>query len=146
MDLSSQTIEDFPDFSLCRKILYNFIFLSVFKRPATILVPQLVHIIGNAFFGRLFSWLLGQHVTDTLCGTKVLLRRDYRRMRLVEAAWPDFDLLFEAAKLGLRMVEMPVHYMQRIHGESKMKTFEHGLMLLENAAKGFVRLKLIRKR
>ncbi len=103
-----------------------------------------LHIFGNKVFSVIFSWLLGQPISDTLCGTKAFFRRDLDKFTLKERAWPDFDLLFGASKAGLRIVEMPVRYKPRVSGEAKMRTFKHGFMLLMECFKGFFELKLKR--
>jgi len=81
---------------------------------------------GNKVFSWLFSLLLGQRIKDTLCGTKVLWRTDWLRMRKyidywgVMDRWGDYDLLLGAAKLNLRIIDLPVHYQERVSGVSKM--------------------------
>jgi hypothetical protein len=81
---------------------------------------------GNKLFSWLFSLLLGQRIKDTLCGTKVLWRSDWLRMRKyidywgVMDRWGDYDLLLGAAKLNLRIIDLPVHYQERVSGVSKM--------------------------
>lgn len=97
---------------------------------------------GNKFFSVLFSWILGQNITDTLCGTKALLKRHYKRIKMGGEPWGDFDLLFGAAKLNLKIREYPVHYKKRIAGESKMKFLKHGLMLSKMCLKGVLDLKI----
>ncbi|WP_160295256.1 glycosyltransferase family 2 protein [Geobacter sp. OR-1] len=101
-----------------------------------------VHMFGNTIFSLIFSYLLNQKVTDTLCGTKCMFRKDYQRIVMKDEAWPDFDLLFGASQLNLKIVEVPIRYQPRISGESKMKTLKHGLMLLTASFKGFLKLKL----
>jgi glycosyl transferase family 2 len=101
-----------------------------------------VHMFGNKVFSVIFSYLLNQKVTDTLCGTKCLFRKDYRRMAMKDEAWPDFDLLFGASLLNLKIVEVPIWYQPRVSGESKMKTVKHGCMLLKASFIGLLRLKL----
>lgn len=101
-----------------------------------------LHIFGNKIFSHIFSYLLGKYVSDTLCGTKVFFRKDYQFMKMKEDAWPDFDLLFGASKLGLNIKEMPVRYREREAGSSKMKTFTHGFLLLKMCLVGFIELKL----
>lgn len=103
-----------------------------------------LHIFGNRIFSRIFSWLMNKPISDTLCGTKVFLKKDYLRMKMKDNSWPDFDLLFGAAMLNLKLVELPVHYQKRIAGESKMKTFRHGFLLLKMCVRGFIELKLKR--
>ena len=101
-----------------------------------------VHMFGNKVFSLIFSYLLNQKVTDTLCGTKCLFRKDFQRMSMKDRAWPDFDLLFGASLLNLKIVEVPILYQPRVSGESKMKTVKHGWMLLKASFAGFLRLKL----
>jgi SAM-dependent methyltransferase len=93
--------------------------------------------IGNKVFGLMFSFLLDQRIKDTLCGTKVLWRKDWIRMEKnlggwgVKDLWGDYELLFGAGKLHLEIVEVPVHYQERIHGVTKMtKVFSNGLRML----------------
>jgi len=82
-------------------------------------------------------------VTDTLCGTKSLLRENYKKhITLKEKSWPDFDLLFDTAKENLKIVEMPVHYKKRVSGKSKMKSLKHGLILTKMCLRGFWELKI----
>ncbi|RII26156.1 MAG: hypothetical protein CXR31_10635 [Geobacter sp.] len=101
-----------------------------------------VHMFGNKVFSLIFSYLLNQKVTDTLCGTKCMFRRDFQRITMKDGAWPDFDLLFGASLLNLKIVEVPICYQPRVSGESKMKTVKHGFMLLKAAFRGFLKLKL----
>ncbi len=96
-----------------------------------------LNIIGNKFFGLSFSYLLGQRLTDTLCGTKVIWRRDWPRIKAllgswgVEDRWGDYELIFGAAKLHLKIVEVPVHYLERVYGETKMtKRLTNGMIML----------------
>jgi len=107
------------------------------------------NVAGNKFFGAVFSYLLGQRIKDTLCGTKVLWRTDWERIRPMIGTWGtmdrwgDYELLFGAAKLNLRILEQPVHYQERIFGATKMtKVFKHGLIMLRMCVHGFRRLKV----
>jgi glycosyltransferase involved in cell wall biosynthesis/SAM-dependent methyltransferase len=106
--------------------------------------------LGNCFFGRIFSWLLGQRVTDTLCGTKALLKDDYEALKRGRTyfgnfdPFGDFDLLFGAARLGLAIVEAPVRYHERATGRSKVRVLRHGILLLRMTLIGFWKLKLLR--
>ncbi len=91
---------------------------------------------GNIFFSTAFSWLLEQRITDTLCGTKVLFKKDY--LKIVENRkyfgdfdpFGDFDLLFGASKLNLKIIEIPVRYGERTYGETNISRFRDGMMLL----------------
>ena len=104
--------------------------------------------LANKFFGILFTWILGQPIKDTLCGTKGLLKRDYEKIKKNRSyfgdfdPFGDFDLLFGAAKLRLRIVDIPIRYLRRVYGEIKIERFKHGLLLLKMSAIGSKELKL----
>jgi Glycosyl transferase family 2 len=95
-----------------------------------------LNLLGNKFFGKMFSWVLDQPIKDTLCGTKVLLRDDYARIAANRAyfgdfdPFGDFDLLFGAAKLNMKIVEIPIRYRDRSYGSTNISRFRHGLLLL----------------
>jgi glycosyltransferase involved in cell wall biosynthesis len=109
-----------------------------------------INLIGNKLFSVIFTWLLGQRIKDTLCGTKVLRKRDYDAIATNRSyfgdfdPFGDFDLLFGAARLGLRIVEVPVRYRRRTSGYSKVQVFKHGLLLVRMSVIGFRRFKLAR--
>ena len=100
---------------------------------------------GNQFFGLIMSRLLGQRVSDTLCGTKALFKKDYLKMRMGQDQWGDYDLLFGAADLNLKIAEVPTHYKRRTAGVSKMKTFQHALLLAQICLRGFWNRKIKRR-
>jgi glycosyltransferase involved in cell wall biosynthesis len=95
------------------------------------------NLIGNKFFSLAFSWLLGQPLKDTLCGTKVLWKADYHRIAANRAyfgnfdPFGDFDLLFGAARLSLKIVDIPVRYRERTYGETNIQRWRHGWLLLK---------------
>ena len=94
--------------------------------------------VGNKAFCLLVSWVLRQRVSDTLCGTKALLRRDYESMPLSgRDRWGDFELLFGAARQKLRILEIPIHYHERVAGESKMNVRRDGPMFLRTCLDGW---------
>jgi hypothetical protein len=108
-----------------------------------------VNMLGNKFFSVAFTYLLGQRVKDTLCGTKVLWRSDWERIKPmlgswgIDDRWGDYELLFGAAKLNLKILDLPVHYQERIYGSTKMtKVFRNGLVMLKMCWHGFLKLKL----
>ena len=94
------------------------------------------NILGNKFFSLAFSWLLGQPIKDTLCGTKVLWKADYERIAANRSyfgdfdPFGDFDLLFGAAKLNLKIVEVPIRYRERTYGTTNIQRWKHGWLLL----------------
>ncbi len=94
------------------------------------------NLIGNKFFSLAFSWLLGQPIKDTLCGTKVLRKRDYESIAANRAyfgdfdPFGDFDLLFGAAKLNLKLVDIPIRYAERTYGDTNISRWRHGVLLL----------------
>ncbi|MGM0375818.1 MAG: glycosyltransferase [Bacteroidota bacterium] len=103
--------------------------------------------IGNYFFSILFSWLLEQPVKDTLCGTKVMFRHDYHRLAKNRPffgefdPFGDFDLLFGAFKLNLKIIDLPVRYRERKYGSTNISRFSHGLILLKMAAFAAAKIK-----
>ena len=102
---------------------------------------------GNKFFSLMFSWLLGQPIKDTLCGTKALMRADYELVAANRGyfgdfdPFGDFDLLFGAARLSLKIVDMPVRYRQRTYGQTNIQRWKHGLLLLRMVAFAARRIK-----
>lgn len=107
------------------------------------------NLIGNKFFSLAFSWLLGQSVKDTLCGTKVLWKKDYERIadnRHVFGDFDpfgDFDLLFGAARLNFKIVDMPIRYRARTYGSTNIERWKHGWLLLRMVAFAARRIKFI---
>jgi SAM-dependent methyltransferase len=94
--------------------------------------------LGNKAFCLLVSWVMRQRVSDTLCGTKALLRRDYAAMPISgRDRWGDFDLLFGAAREKLRILEIPVHYQERVAGESKMNVRRDGILFVRACIAGW---------
>jgi ubiquinone/menaquinone biosynthesis C-methylase UbiE len=110
---------------------------------------RFANLIGNKFFSWAFSWLLGQSIRDTLCGTKVLWRSDYARIAKNRVyfgdfdPFGDFDLLFGAAKLNLKIVEVPIRYRARRYGETNISRWRHGWLLLRMVAFAARRIKFI---
>ena len=110
---------------------------------------QFANMIANYFFGLTFSWLLGQRIKDTLCGTKVIFRRDYETLARNRSyfgdfdPFGDFDLLFGAAKLNLRIVDLPIRYQARQYGSTNIQRWRHGVLLLRMAMVAAARLKFI---
>jgi len=97
---------------------------------------RFLNILGNKFFSMAFSWLLEQPVKDTLCGTKVMFKTDYERLVKNRKffgdfdPFGDFDLLFGAYKLNLKIIDLPVRYQERVYGDTNISRFKHGFILL----------------
>ena len=97
---------------------------------------RFLNYLGNKFFGWFFTYLLGQRLKDTLCGTKVLFKKDYELIKANRSyfgdfdPFGDFDLLFGAAKLNLKIVEVIVRYRDREYGSTQISRFKHGLLLI----------------
>ncbi len=110
---------------------------------------RFLNLLANKLFGWLFTFLIDQRCRDTLCGTKVLTRQDYERIatnrKYFGALDPfgDFDLLLGAARLRLKIVDMPVHYKARTYGDTNISRFRHGFMLLRMCAVAGRKLKFI---
>lgn len=111
---------------------------------------QFLNLIGNRLFGIVFSFLIGQSVRDTLCGTKAMWAEDYYRLASQREyfgdfdPFGDFDLLFGASRLGLKIRDIPVHYKERVYGSTNISRFRHGLLLLKMTAYAAKRLKFVK--
>ncbi|WP_461210520.1 glycosyltransferase [Desulfocurvus sp. DL9XJH121] len=110
---------------------------------------RFLNLLGNKFFSLAFSWLLNQRLRDTLCGAKVLTRENYERLAAGRAyfgdfdPFGDFDLLFGASKLNLKIVEVPIRYRAREYGETQISRFRHGVLLLRMCLFAMRKLKLV---
>jgi SAM-dependent methyltransferase len=110
---------------------------------------RFLNLIGNKFFSWAFSWLLGQPIRDTLCGTKVLWRSGYQRIADNRSyfgdfdPFGDFDLLFGAARLNLKIMEVPIRYRARRYGETNISRWSHGWLLLKMVVFAARRIKFI---
>lgn len=108
-----------------------------------------LNFIGNKFFSLAFSWLLGQPIKDTLCGTKVLWRRDYEKIAANRSyfgdfdPFGDFDLLFGAAKLNRKIVDLPIRYRERTYGTTNISRWKHGILLFRMVAFAARRIKFV---
>jgi len=98
---------------------------------------RLLNFFANKFFGLSFSAILGQTLKDTLCGTKVLWKKDYENIKKNRAffgefdPFGDFDLLFGAAKLNLKIIDLPIRYHERVYGDTNINRWRHGWLLLK---------------
>jgi len=107
------------------------------------------NLLGNKFFSLAFSWLLGQPIKDTLCGTKVLWKSDYEIIAANRAyfgdfdPFGDFDLLFGAARLNLKIVDLPIRYRERTYGSTNIQRWKHGVLLLRMVLFAARRIKFV---
>ena len=110
---------------------------------------RFLNLLGNKFFSRAFTYILEQRIRDTLCGTKVLWREDY--LKIAEGRkyfgdfdpFGDFDLLFGAAKLNLKIVDLPIRYRERTYGETNIQRWKHGWLLLRMVLFAARRIKFV---
>jgi len=110
---------------------------------------QFLNLCANKFFGIAFSWLLGQYVKDTLCGTKVLTKENYLKIAANRSyfgnfdPFGDFDLLFGASKLNLKIRDIPVRYRERTYGATNISRWSHGALLFRMLAFAARKLKFV---
>src|SRR5213079_3167963 len=110
---------------------------------------RFLNLLGNRFFSIVFTYLLDQTFKDTLCGTKVLLHSDYNKIAANRHyfgdfdPFGDFDLIFGAAKLNLKIVEIPVRYRARTYGTTQISRFRHGWLLLRMVVVAWRKLKAV---
>jgi hypothetical protein len=108
-----------------------------------------LNILGNKFFSLAFTWLLDQSIKDTLCGTKVLSKKNYERLVKNRSyfgdfdPFGDFDLIFGISKLNLKMKEIPIRYKARVYGDTNISRFKHGLLLLRMVLFALNKIKFI---
>jgi len=110
---------------------------------------RFLNLLGNKFFSLAFSWLLGQPIKDSLCGTKVLWKRDYEAIDANRAyfgdfdPFGDFDLIFGAVKLNLKIIDLPIRYRERTYGTTNIQRWKHGWLLLKMVGFAAKRLKFV---
>ena len=108
-----------------------------------------LNFLGNKFFSLAFSWLLGQPIKDTLCGTKVLWKTDYEKIARNRSYFGDFDpfgdydLIFGAARLNCKIIDLPIRYRERTYGSTNISRWKHGLLLLRMVAFAARRIKFV---
>ncbi|MFO7569096.1 MAG: glycosyltransferase [Smithellaceae bacterium] len=104
--------------------------------------------LGNVFFAKMLSHILDARLSDSLCGTKLFSRHDYRLIQLWQKdfgkfdPFGDFELLFPAAVLSIGIIDVPIRYRSRTYGSTNISRFRHGLMLFKMVSIGFFRIKL----
>jgi hypothetical protein len=109
---------------------------------------RFINLLGNKTFSMIFTWLLRQRLKDTLCGTKVLWREDYEQIAANRHyfgdfdPFGDFDLIFGAAKLDRKIVDLPIKYRERVYGEIKIERWKHAALLFRMCGVALRRLKL----
>ncbi len=97
---------------------------------------RILNLFGNKFFSIMFSWLLEQPLKDTLCGTKVIFKSDYEKLIKNRSffgefdPFGDYDLIFGAYKMNLKIIDLPIRYRERVYGDTNISRFSHGLLLL----------------
>lgn len=110
---------------------------------------RFLNILGNKFFSLAFSWLLDQPIKDCLCGTKVLTRENYLRIAENRSyfgdfdPFGDFDLIFGAAKINLKFIDLPIRYKERRYGETNIDRWSHGWLLLKMVVFAARRIKFV---
>jgi hypothetical protein len=110
---------------------------------------QFSNLVANKLFSILFSWLIGQPIKDTLCGTKVLRKEDYEKIVANRKffgefdPFGDFDLIFGAAKLNLKIRDIPIRYRDRVYGETNIRRWSHGFLLLRMVLFAANRIKFV---
>jgi ubiquinone/menaquinone biosynthesis C-methylase UbiE len=110
---------------------------------------QFFNLLANKFFGVTFTWLLGQSVKDSLCGTKVLSKQHYEMIAANRSyfgeldPFGDFDLLFGAAKYNLKIVDVPIRYRERTYGTTNIQRWSHGWLLLRMVLLAMLKMKFV---
>ncbi len=142
--------EDLPNFiNLLVENRAEFVNGSRLVYPMEKEAMRFLNMLANKFFAYLFSFLLGHQLRDTLCGTKVLWKKDYENIVRNRSyfgdfdPFGDFDLIFGAAKLNLKIIDLPIRYAERTYGETNISRFRHGWLLLQMSLFAFKKLKMV---
>ena len=110
---------------------------------------RFLNYLGNKFFSMMFTWILNQRFKDTLCGTKALFKKDYEKINSNRHyfgdfdPFGDFDLIFGAVKQNLKVVEVPIRYMERTYGRTNICRFRHGWLLMKMTLFAYKKIKAI---
>jgi len=110
---------------------------------------RVLNLLGNKFFSLMFTWILNQRFKDTLCGTKALFKKDYKKIKKSRSyfgefdPFGDFDLIFGAVKQNLKVVEIPIRYRERTYGSTNISRFAHGWLLLKMTVFAYKKIKAI---
>ena len=108
---------------------------------------RFLNYLANKMFSVIFSWILSQRYTDTLCGTKVLAKKNYQKIKIKNKDLGNFDpfgdffIIFGSSRLCLKMKEIPIRYKARSYGETQISRFSHGLMLIKMVIFAFFKIK-----
>src|SRR3989338_4774357 len=108
-----------------------------------------LNLFGNKMFGLLFSWMLNQKLKDTLCGTKVISKKNYDILKKNRKyfgdfdPFGDFDLIFGASKMDLKIAEIPIRYKERTYGDTNIRRFAHGLLLIKMCLFAMKKIKFV---
>ncbi len=108
-----------------------------------------LNFLGNKLFSLAFSWILGQPLKDTLCGTKALWRADYELIAANRGyfgefdPFGDYDLIFGAAKLNRKILDLPIRYRERTYGSTNISRWRHGALLFRMVGIAALRLKFV---
>jgi len=143
--------EDLPQFyDAIKNRRADFVHGTRFVYPQENDAMRFANLVGNMGFSLIFSYLLGQRTTDTLCGTKVFWRKDwpiFEEMRQIlkkSDLWGDYNLIFGASRFGLKIAQLPVRYFERLEGVTKMnKRVKNGLVMLRVAWHALFKVKFI---
>ena len=148
-DLTVQP-EELPKFY--RALIENkadFINGSRFVYPLEKDSMRFLNMLGNKFFSGLLSFAIDQKLTDTLCGTKAMFKEDYLKLKHNRIffgnfdPFGDFDLIFGAAKLGIKIMDIPIRYQERVYGETQISRFYHGWLLIKMSFFALRKIKFI---
>ncbi|MDC3024319.1 glycosyltransferase [Alphaproteobacteria bacterium] len=110
---------------------------------------RFLNYLANKMFSILFSWILSQRYTDTLCGTKVITKENYTKIKIKNKDLGNFDpfgdffIIFGSSRLCLKMCEIPIRYKARAYGETQISRFSHGFMLIKMVIFAFFKIKAI---
>jgi len=144
--------EDLPQFYVSLKLRRaDFIHGTRMVYPLAKDAMRVPNLFGNLFFAKIFSYIIEQRTTDTLCGTKVYWRKDWRSFEEARETlgnydiWGDYNLIFGASRFGLKVAQLPVRYYERLEGETKMtRRLREGIIMLKVSLLALWKVKFIK--
>lgn len=109
---------------------------------------RFLNLLGNAFFAKTVGHVSSLNISDSLCGTKMMAKKDHDR--LIEwrkdfgdiDPFGDFDLLLFAGVVGLGSVDISIRYRSRTYGSTQISRFIHGFKLLQIVVYSFFKVKI----
>ncbi len=92
--------------------------------------------IGNKFFVRIVNALWGMNYSDLCYGYRSFKKASIKKLNLMSDGFGiETEIAIKAAKLRMRVLEVPSFEKKRADGRAKLNTFRDGLVILKTIIK-----------